>query len=197
MTRPGAELVGGSGLQWGRGLSAAEMREGAPRPRAPGPASMGPRPFSRGNPCGEAKALPRATRASMGPRPFSRGNRQLHGVHARFFYRFNGAAAFQPRKSAPRRWLGRKPGRLQWGRGLSAAEIERRAADSTPNIIASMGPRPFSRGNCEPAASPAASMACFNGAAAFQPRKCPGPRSLCRRSAPASMGPRPFSRGNK
>ena len=58
----------------------------------------------------------------MGPRPFGRGrlNIVLGAVHV--FWGFNGAAAFRPRKvhEGPCTECG-KP-KLQWGRGLSAAE---------------------------------------------------------------------------
>ncbi len=130
---------------------------------------MGPRRFSRGN-------LPPPRRPSLGGRCF------------------NGAAAFQPRKLHPRH--SKKDGRLwlQWGRGVSAAEMK------APHRA-----RPPIRG--------------FNGAAAFQPRKSThtelhkpvhiasmGPRRFSRGNnaasrssgvvSPASMGPRRFSRGN-
>ncbi len=85
---------------------------------------------------------------------------------------------------------------LQWGRGLSAAEIAADQGRDVPGPSASMGPRPFSRGNASVQTAcrqfyyglqwgrglSAAEMPVwaegrsadgrgFNGAAAFQPRK--------------------------
>ena len=84
-------------------------------------ASMGPRPFSRGNAPVVRDTWERLP-ASMGPRPFSRGNRLTWGKSALRGFGFNGAATFQPRKrgmvSSPRK----QTFSLQWGRDLSAAE---------------------------------------------------------------------------
>ena len=181
----------------------------------PAPASMGPRPFSRGKDAiGRAIAAasltlqwgrdlsaaerpcrpsgPAAhTVASMGPRPFSRGKvaRECHR---------------------------RRGDLLQWGRDLSAAEsvagdgeTARRsgfngAATFQPRkaacrgamlscTAASMGPRPFSRGK-RPRSDGRRHARGFNGAATFQPRKARD-RAAYQRSSRASMGPRPFSRG--
>ena len=135
-------------LQWGRGLSAAEMRGRAGEPGRSRAASMGPRPFSRGNYQDEYERRNKVCQLQWGrglsaaeiaiPTTLSRG--VLSG--------FNGAAAFQPRKSEPPepepeppepasmgprpfsrgnrpfRWRSTCAAReLQWGRGLSAAEI--------------------------------------------------------------------------
>ena len=134
----------------------------------------------------------------MGPRLFSRGNhvatRRCEGSYARF----NGAAAFQPRK----RWTSWPPRckrtPLQWGRGFSAAEtveVGRRrcvgpVASMGPRLFsrgntlllasvfvalrASMGPRLFSRGNNPDCEAVESAFVSFNGAAAFQPRKLQG-----------------------
>ena len=133
----------------------------------------------------------------MGPRPFSRGNScELIPLRALATHRFNGATAFQPWKlSAVGRVLNPMPmlqwghglsavemrghgnrhereSMLQWGHGLSAVEILDRYPRSPAVGEASMGPRPFSRGN--------------------------GLNLLCPIVANnASMGPRPFSRGNE
>jgi len=140
-------------LQWGRGLSAAEIQPTDRRGAGAAPASMGPRPLSRGN----SKRRPRrlsTKRTSMGPRPCSRGNDASGACCARRRRCFNGAAAFQPRKcvageaayvtlgvaSMGPRLFGRgnitrviycEPytAQLQWGRGFSAAEIWRLAAE--------------------------------------------------------------------
>ena len=124
-----AETINGSsglcqinGLQWGRGFSAAETAVGA-----------------------VGRSLPQI--ASMGPRLFSRGNfgQRRSGVSQK--RRFNGAAAFQPRKRRGVGDDGPPQFGLQWGRGFSAAET--RCDDGTLDH-----PTPG-----------------FNGAAAFQPRK--------------------------
>ena len=184
-------------LQWGRGLSAAEILD-------------------------RHVALLVGVAASMGPRPFSRGNQLEKPSTSGYDQSFNGAAAFQPRKSRHKRRRLAAVLALQWGRGLSAAEMttlldrlaaadagfngaaafqprkfRARRAASRGRLLASMGPRPFSRGND---ASPSAHRGhrdCFNGAAAFQPRKSHGQISSTTTTASASMGPRPFSRGNE
>ena len=163
---------------------------------ASGPASMGPRPFSRGNQVGRCTvAVIRL--ASMGPRPFSRGNvtqvqgDQDHGD------RFNGATAFQPWKSG----TGLPPGG-QGAPGFNGATAFQPWKFEVPCVLiaprnASMGPRPFSRGNgcrtwpcltnrwrlqwghglsaVEISTMPrrrTAGATGFNGATAFQPWKC-------------------------
>ena len=63
--------------------------------------------------------------------------------------------------------------------------------------IASMGPRPFSRGNTIRWMGYSLMRTRFNGATSFQPWKHAGGYSLLSWFwVPASMGPRPFSRGN-
>ena len=156
---------------------------------------MGPRPFSRGN-VGRQRLLGQDQNASMGPRPFSRGNMvDLAWCDTRR-PRFNGATTFQPWKPRLNHGVDFVGGPLQWGHDLSAVETQTRAYGRTPQDAgfngattfqpwkrgtgdvdtllsqASMGPRPFSRGN------PA-----VGGGMAGQSRN-------------ASMGPRPFSRGN-
>ena len=170
------------------------FNRGNPRPLRPsdrsavGVASMGPRSFNRGN--GDAPSRLCRRRASMGPRSFNRGNgRPRRPCNRRLS--FNGAAVFQPRKSRH----GELPGvslQLQWGRGLSTAEIGS-SATAMRRRRASMGPRSFNRGNriAEPARRPMQTG--FNGAAVFQPRKSTGREEAARE---ASMGPRSFNRGN-
>ena len=60
---------------------------------------------------------------------------------------------------------------LQWGRGLSTAEMFRGGAGLVLISTASMGPRSFNRGNEIGAGRPRRLAAGFNGAAVFQPRK--------------------------
>ncbi len=207
-------------LQWGRGFSAAEIsrseadrcrerwgfngaaafqpRKSAlrrARPRWFGGASMGPRLFSRGNPVHRLQR-PRGQLRLQWGRGFSAAEIRSTATSSTVAStRFNGAAAFQPRK-----WLGRptrEPARrkLQWGRGFSAAEIFSTHPEPARKSRASMGPRLFSRGNYNGAVPRACQNCSFNGAAAFQPRKfasCGSGASGDR----ASMGPRLFSRGN-
>ncbi len=157
----------------------------------------------------------------MGPRLFSRGNHHDDEHSSRDGARFNGAAAFQPRKYhqasssfseyIPLQW-GRGfsaaeicrsgPGEdpikeLQWGRGFSAAEIRNLSPVVDKSTCASMGPRLFSRGNQIISQQTLSHGSGFNGAAAFQPRKSTYGLVCCRRSLSASMGPRLFSRGNQ
>src|SRR6266576_7220532 len=62
--------------------------------------------------------------------------------------------------------------KLQWGRGLLAAEIRRAIQSLIGSILASMGPRLVSRGNDNK------------------------PHAVCKMKFGASMGPRLVSRGN-
>ena len=180
-------------LQWGHGLSAVEivgLELGfGPEPRA----SMGPRPFSRGN-HDACRAVRSGRHASMGPRPFSRGNRLsftanwslliVASMGPRPFSRGNDllaafdiqlqAASMGPRPFSrgnrdrllafPQIWS------LQWGHGLSAVEIS----------LGRRSPGPQTRFNGATAFQPwkfltwiteSARRSCFNGATAFQPWK--------------------------
>ena len=174
-------------LQWGRGLSTAEIA-----PRTDPASGLG---FN-----GAAVFQPRKS-ALNGARDGRSG--------------FNGAAVFQPRKfvQPTNRLLvtqlqwGRglstaeifpSSGRdqrvwLQWGRGFSTAEISAvLTAHVDPfsfNGAAVFQPRKFSR---SAAVNSAADR--FNGAAVFQPRKCAA--GTRRQPGRASMGPRSFNRGN-
>ena len=111
-----------SGLQWGRGLSTAEIGFGDGLHGGGAVASMGPRSFNRGN-----RTLPPwapIRRSSFnGAAVFQ--PRKCPALHRRHPHRpcFNGAAVFQPRK-----WFGfsvicAARDMLQWGRGLSTAEM--------------------------------------------------------------------------
>ena len=87
---------------------------------------------------------------------------------------------------------------LQWGHGRSAVEIAHcRSPAGRPKSGASMGPRPFSRGNHRRArASPPrrSGLQWGHGRSAVEMA-----HSAAARPKPgftASMGPRPFSRGN-
>ena len=140
-------IPAGLGFQWGRDFSAAEMW-GITNLSPPDWALQWGRGFSAaeiGVRC-HPMAPPRV--ASMGPRLFSRGN-------VPYTARFNIAQVM-----------------LQWGRDFSAAEMAHLAVDGPLVLQASMGPRLFSRGNAPCIGSPTDRTRCFNGAAAFQPRKC-------------------------
>ena len=146
----GPAFIGETRLQWGRGLSTAEMIVSSGNKVRPWNASMGPRSFNRGNlPGGVAASL--AGLASMGPRSFNRGNQQR-------------AIEADPKN------------RLQWGRGLSTAEIRPLRAGNDATHAASMGPRSFNRGNLHRKQTLDAVEIGFNGAAVFQPRKWQGAR---------------------
>ena len=134
------------GLQWGRGLSAAEMKGDSARAFNDLAASMGPRPFSRGNISGRSRP-PSNRLASMGPRPFSRGNVEVLGYGDVAMVASMGPRPFsRGNRVSPLARRVRARG-LQWGRGLSAAEIRAEGNANQQRRDASMGPRPFSRGN--------------------------------------------------
>ncbi len=136
-------------LQWGRGLAAAEMWRTRPggRPNSRGfngAAAFRPRKFHR------IDGHCRLREASMGPRPCGRGNSLTKILPRVYLVRLQwgrGLAAAEIRYVAA---VQAEIGMLQWGRGLAAAEI-----CSLPAIVVVAGP-------------------CFNGAAAFRPRKSPG-----------------------
>ena len=87
---------------------------------------MGPRSFNRGN-ASKSAAIHRVRDASMGPRSFNRGNSTIAAQHAH----------------------GRTV--LQWGRGLSTAEMTCVTRSGSELGVASMGPRSFNRGNASDA----------------------------------------------
>ena len=137
--------------------------------RSASPASMGPRPFSRGN-----AALPHRTAtaiiASMGPRPFSRGN-----CNVRYGGDMTIEASMGPR---PFSRGNQETGRNEvsgWAASMGPRPFSRGNEESffrvTESVEASMGPRPFSRGNGMHSAAAPKRPHCFNGAATFQPRK--------------------------
>ena len=129
----------------------------------------------------------------MGPRPFGRGRALLRtdGVEG---FRFNGAAAFRPRKGPRRKGTGRQASSFN---GAAAFRPRKARPRRTPPLAgkASMGPRPFGRGRGCERSLPAATLPSFNGAAAFRPRKGRDPFPSRRHGLVASMGPRPFGRG--
>ena len=129
----------------------------------------------------------------MGPRLFSRGEIVIdeRGI---ILDELQWGRGF----SAAERYSGirtvRTCSKLQWGRGFSAAESPTGMFSAHLCGMASMGPRLFSRGEGMVRRNRSPRRVCFNGAAAFQPRRVraylvDGLRRL------ASMGPRLFSRG--
>ena len=137
---------------------------------APGVASMGPRPCGRGN-RNRVLGSCLARRASMGPRPCGRGNRVRSGAQ---------------RLTA---------GRLQWGRGLAAAEIRRMKQSGIYAIWLQWG-----RGLAAAEILVAyllwllpARLQWGRGLAAAEMARPARPVLPIRR---ASMGPRPCGRGN-
>ena len=108
---------------------------------------------------------------------------------------FNGAAAWWPRKAARATPTACTGGRLQWGRGLVAAEGSYGDGRLRALANASMGPRLGGRGRFAGIGAYLAGVARFNGAAAWWPRKG-GRRVPVRPRLPiASMGPRLGGRG--
>ncbi len=146
---PRAELRCTPALQWGRDFSAAEIPRTLRPDRRRFPALQWGRDFSaaemRPGPVvgGVSAATSFNGAATFQPRKSARRSSDSH----RAPLSFNGAATFQPRKCSCglRSAAGRR--QLQWGRDFSAAEMS----------VAASGRRFSSRR--------------FNGAATFQPRK--------------------------
>src|SRR5208282_1218981 len=134
------------GLQWGRGLSTAEI-SGSDIGLSDGPvASMGPRSFNRGNLAPSRKSATCSPRLQWG----------------------RGLSTAEIGKLSEPAYARLK---LQWGRGLSTAEIRLGAAVEAAEAAASMGPRSFNRGNLTITDQSNPALTRFNGAAVFQPRK--------------------------
>ncbi len=142
---------------------------------------MRPRPSSRGE-RGRARGGVRATGASMRPRPSSRGERQptLDQLHAAAKLQCgHGLQAVENRCCQPQR-LGR-------GRCFNAATAFKpwrtRLPGTGPNVtsVASMRPRPSSRGERRQQALGSAAGRRFNAATAFKPWRTPAPPRLGRR----------------
>ena len=166
---------------------------------------MGPRSFDRGNEesaiplqhthssfNGAAVFRPRKSRlysqssgsgrpASMGPRSFDRGNLSCPTRSAALWTCFNGAAVFRPRKSRNTMTMQSARPWLQWGRGLSTAEIMLALGECGDRGTASMGPRSFDRGNSIPRKPlPAFSLGITFRAVAVQvPRRLPSKLGQC------------------
>ena len=166
-------------------------------------ASMGPRPFSRGNSLAHAQTVITAV-ASMGPRPFSRGNikridRAIAGLaplqwgHGRSAVEIRRAVRENCGADMTLQWghgrsaveirttplMVRHEDELQWGHGRSAVEMSCREGQGSEGAApASMGPRPFSRGNRGTRRLTTTEKTSFNGATAVQPWKYTSPCSI-------------------
>jgi len=153
------------------GAAAVQPRKDAQRPVILGRAhaSMGPRLFSRGKPPPEPTPPYAPSCASMGPRLFSRGKAAVRrwAVERAVLQWGRGCSAAE---SQSPHTASLAVFELQWGRGCSAAESSVVAYRRLWGILASMGPRLFSRGKV--------AIRAFVGA-----------------GGGASMGPRLFSRG--
>src|SRR2546422_426984 len=130
----------------------------------------------------------------MGPRPFSRGVQRLTSTAAPWPSGFNGAAAVQPRSEF---WHGRPHrlvSKLQWGRGRSAAEWERRcrAASLASRFNGAAAVQPRSEGYTSDAARWRGVLQWGRGRSAAEWSPDASRLTL---TGGASMGPRPFSRG--
>jgi len=156
---------------------------------------MEPQLFSRGNIRASARVGCEHA-ASMEPQLFSRGNSHKASNCLLLSCCFNGAAAFQPRKLFLLNSSSVTLNELQWSRSFSAAEISHAGTVTALSMPASMEPQLFSRGNLLDAIDPSNPPAGFNGAAAFQPRKCAPISGGAHSFHHASMEPQLFSRGN-
>ena len=140
--------------------------------------------------------------ASMGPPLFSGGNRPRNEPTTPLFRRFNGAAAFQRRKSAPRSRRASTPPGFNGAAAFQRRKWRNARPSSRSLCVPSMGPPLFSGGNPATRTPSRACFGSFNGAAAFQRRKCAGTVSYCsaakglqwgRRFSAAEIGyPSPF-----
>ena len=92
--------------------------------------------------------------------------------HAKLFgHRFNGATTFQPWKYMIMMFGAGGLIGLQWGHDFSAVEMHRMGDEHLGDVLASMGPRLFSRGNFEWSPKLENWRIGFNGATTFQPWK--------------------------
>ena len=133
------------------------------------PASMGPRPFGRGElsirlcpKCSAMLQWGRDLSAAESSRWYGYAVQSDNGFNGAATFRprranppgtrtgcsrrFNGAATFRPRRAAMRYPLPLATVALQWGRDLSAAERSEVHTWPLQHTYASMGPRPFGRG---------------------------------------------------
>ncbi len=181
---------------------------------------MGPRLFSRGNSILPLVGSTYRIRLQWG-RGFSAAEMALEspsGPHGTA--RFNGAAAFQPRKSVLWDLMPQPPFLLQWGRGFSAAEISGLRLRSNNRSELQWGRgfsaaeiwlpiadahragrlqwgRGFSAAEIQATIQAAREMAELQWGRGFSAAEIPQVEPCGRLDQePASMGPRLFSRGN-
>src|SRR5688572_6533708 len=89
----------------------------------------------------------------MGPRPFGHGNLALKAPERVYNFKLQWGHDLQPWRPATAAEYGTFFHALQRGHGLSATETRARGRARPDFHDASMGPRPFSRGNGLPAGS--------------------------------------------
>ena len=107
----------------------------------------------------------------MGPRLFSRGNANGDTLAAVALARFNGGRGFSAAETLTPMPQTAWRCELQWGRGFSAAETRPCCANQRRRSALQWG-RGFSAAETSTSHERAyRANACFNGAAAFQPRK--------------------------
>ena len=157
--------------------------------------SMGPRFFNRGNRVVvDGRVLD--DYPSMGPRFFNRGNQRLYQVYDSAAHPFNGAAVFQPRKSATTGRTAIASRRLQWGRGFSTAEMNCRALMSCDFSGSLQWGRGFSTAEMvtlPPGHTATVTLQWGRGFSTAEMRINPPQANS---QAGPSMGPRFFNRGN-
>ena len=83
----------------------------------------------------------------MGPRPFSRGNLMLLLICALMPWLLQWGRDLSVAETGGGGEVRGVPRSLQWGRDLSVAETTPWHSSWADRALASMGPRPFSRGN--------------------------------------------------
>ncbi len=159
-------------LQWGRGHSTAEIVVG-PDLRKPGERRFNGAAVIRPRKSADRGAVD-VLNAGFNGAAVIRPRKLAGGFDAYIQDEqcFNGAAVIRPRKSPRSRRRSWPPRQLQWGRGHSTAEIERRAdrdhvTERRFNGAAVIRPR-----KCRRARTVAQRLSSFNGAAVIRPRKC-------------------------
>ncbi len=185
-------------------------------------ASMGPRPFGRGDVGARCPLERRDDGASMGPRPFGRGDlpdprvvlrRPGRGFNGAATFRsrrsctrasrrssarcFNGAATFRSRRSEPEPTPSRSRCRFN---GAATFRSRRSRLGHLEGLAggywASMGPRPFGRGDVSPPRKGFPEAFASMGPRPFGRGDSHGGRRPQGLPRSASMGPRPFGRGD-
>ena len=206
-------------LQWGRGLSTAEIMpiaqiggkqwsgfNGAavfqPRKcRIPSRPSRAIKPLQWGRGLSTAEMFAGGAESpDVVQLQWGRGLSTAEIGFTEYGYIGGAVASMGPRSfnrgNAPRNRGRSSPERLQWGRGLSTAEIDA-AVDVNHAVALLQWGRGLSTAEMARARGSWVRLMCFNGAAVFQPRKFPSYAGTCAVTIHASMGPRSFNRGNQ